>query len=86
MTRLLLEGDPLRVTLNIQGNPVRFYWQGQHHHVEHIWRRWEVDVDWWSEAGRIWREYLLLSTQGALLCEIYQDLTRKEWHFVRFYN
>lgn len=86
MTRLWLEGIPLQVTCNAQGNPTRFRWQGQTHRIEHIWRRWEVDVDWWSEEGRIWREYLILSTQDNLLCEIYQDLTRKEWYFVRFYN
>ena len=86
MTRLWLEGVPLQLTLNAQNNPMRFRWQGQSHRIEQIWRRWQIDSDWWSEEGRIWREYLLITTQDGLLCMIYQDLSCQEWYFVRFYN
>lgn len=86
MTRLWLEGVPLRVKLGRNGTPQHFVWQGQNHRIERIWRRWQIDVDWWSESGRVWREYLLVTTQDGLLCQIYQELGGKEWYFVRFYN
>lgn len=85
MTHLWSEGEPITVEVNSQGQPVRFTWQGRQHQLKYIIEHWQIDVDWWSEHGRIWRSYMTI-TAGSLLCVIYQDLVTHEWRLVRVYD
>ena len=86
MTRLWPDSEKIRVELNDAGWPQRFDWQGQAHAVQQIRQRWQVDGDWWSEAGHVWREYIALTTVDGLLCVIYFDLLDQTWHLSRMYD
>ncbi len=86
MTHLWLAGEPITMEVGSNGRPLRFSWQGRQHQLKYIVQHWQVDVDWWSEQGRVWRNYLTIITEGSLLCVIYQDLTTHEWHLVRVYD
>ena len=86
MTRLWAEGEAVQVELDQRGWPACFRWQGQLHPVQHIWQRWHVDTDWWADAGRVWREYIALTTQDGLLCVLYFDLTEQVWRLSRVYD
>ena len=86
MARLWTDSQDIQVELNESGWPGRFTWQGQSHTVQHIRQRWQVDGDWWSAAGRVWREYIALTTAGGLLCVIYLDLLDQNWYLSRVYD
>lgn len=86
MTRLWPEGETIRVTLGESGWPAQFTWQGQAHRVQQIRQRWQVDGDWWSEDGHVWREYIALTTADGLLCVLYFDLLGRGWHMSKVYD
>lgn len=73
MTRLWPDGQPVHLALDDQGMPKRFVWQGRLYVVAHIWQRWHLDLGWWEAEGRIWREYVGLSTDDGLFCVLYHD-------------
>ena len=86
MTQLWLAGEPITMETGSNGRPLRFCWQGRQHQLQYVVQHWQIDVDWWSEQGRVWRNYLTIITEGSLLCVIYQDLITQEWHLVRVYD
>ena len=86
MTRLWPDGEAVSVQLNAGGWPDRFTWQGRTHAVRQVRQRWQVDSDWWSEAGRVWREYLALTTADGLLCVLYFDLAQANWYLAAVYD
>ena len=69
-----------------RGQPFRFAWQGRSHRLQQVQQRWQVDSDWWSEEGRIWREYLAVITTGGLLCVIYFDFLEQGWYLAKIYD
>lgn len=86
MTRLWAEGAPISVETNSDGCPTRFAWRGRTHRLARIQQRWQVDTDWWSEAGRIWRAYAAVTTDTGMLCVVYQDLLSEEWFLAKVYD
>ena len=54
--------------------------------MQKIRQRWQVDGDWWGEQGRVWREYMALTTADGMLCVIYFDLLDQSWHLSRLYD
>ena len=86
MTRLWLQGEPLRVVVNAQARPLRFIWAGQSHTISRIIKQWEVDTDWWETTGRIWRAYYAACTEQGLLCVFYRDLLNGEWYLSKLYD
>jgi hypothetical protein len=86
MTRLWTEGETITVRLSERGWPVEFTWQGRLHGVQIIRQRWQVDTDWWTDEGRVWREYLALTTTDGLLCVVYFDLLNQSWHLSSVYD
>ena len=86
MTRLWPEGEPIRVEADATGRPLHFTWQGRNHRVQQIRQRWQIDTDWWSDDGRVWRDCLALTTATGLLCVIYQDLLTEQWYLTRLYD
>ncbi len=85
MTRLWPDSENITVELKA-GWPVRFTWRGRSHPVQKIRQRWQVDGDWWGEQGRVWREYMALTTADGMLCVIYFDLLDQSWHLSRLYD
>ncbi len=85
MTRLWPDSEIIEVELK-DGWPVRFNWQGHSHPVQQIRRRWQVDSDWWGEAGRASREYMTVITTDGLLCIIYFDLLEQTWRLAGVYD
>ena len=53
--------------------------------MQNIRQRWQVDGDWWSEAGHAWREYMAVTTADGLFCVIYFDLITQQWRLSRLY-
>ena len=86
MTRLWPEGESIEVDTDEEGRPVGFTWQGQSYRLHQIQQRWQVDNDWWREEGRIWRDYLAVTTTTGLLCVIYRDLAGDGWFVAKVYD
>jgi len=86
MTRLWSTGEVVRVVANGQNHPQQFVWQGRAHGVEAIQQMWEVDTDWWSEEGRIWRADFALTTDRGLLCVLFHDRLHSEWRLAKVYD
>jgi hypothetical protein len=85
MTRLIGNTETIEVTLDPNGNPSAFNWNGMHA-IEQVHQRWEVDTDWWSEHGRVHREYFAVTTTDHLLCVLYRDDLDGEWHIEKLYD
>lgn len=86
MSRLWPDGAPITVALDEQGRLAAFTWCGRTHTVTQVRQRWEVDADWWSETGRVWRAYVAVTTGSGLLCVLYQDLLSEEWFLSKLYD
>ena len=86
MTRLWPAGEPIEVNTDDEGRPVGFAWQGQSSRLHQIQQHWQVDNDWWSEEGRVWRDYLAVTTTTGLLCVIYRDLLGEGWWLAKVYD
>lgn len=86
MSRLWPEGAPIGVRVDGQGRPTAFVWQGRTHQVAQLRQQWLVDTDWWSEAGRIWRAYAVVTTDTGMLCVVYQDLISEAWFLAKVYD
>lgn len=84
MTRLWVSGKLITVTLDEQGCPTAFHWEGQRHPVQKIANQWRVDLDWWR--WRIWRDYFKLTTRTGLLVVVYHDLVFDQWFLQRLYD
>ena len=86
MTRLWGEEEVIKVTLDIRGWPMRFVWQSQAHVVQRVLQHWQVDTDWWSEQGRVYRDYVCVTTTDGLLCVICCDLLNQNWYLTKVYD
>ncbi len=86
MARLWPISEWIQVELGKDGWPARFTWNGRVYGVHKIRQRWQVDGDWWSEEGHIWREYVALTTTDGLLCVIYFNLLDQNWYLSRLYD
>ncbi|MCB0074137.1 MAG: hypothetical protein KDE20_21880 [Caldilineaceae bacterium] len=86
MTRLWPQGQPIDVATDSHGRPVRFDWQGRSHRLKQVQQRWQVDTDWWSEEGRVWRDYQAVITTDGLLCVLYLDLLEQRWYLAKLYD
>jgi hypothetical protein len=60
--------------------------RGATHQVAQLRQQWLVDTDWWSEAGRIWRAYAVMTTDTGMLCVVYQDLISEAWFLAKVYD
>lgn len=86
MTRLWENGVAVDVVRDGWNRPLNFVWQGRLHRIETIRQAWTVDSDWWSEEGRVWRDYFALTTSGGLLCVVYHDWLADEWRLAKVYD
>ncbi|MBP7961471.1 MAG: hypothetical protein KBG20_03875 [Caldilineaceae bacterium] len=86
MTRLWPEGDPIDVTLDRAQEPAAFAWQGRTHPVRRIRQRWQVDSEWWSPSGRVWRDYVAITTGDGLLCVLFHDRLAEAWFLEKVYD
>ena len=87
MSRLWEDGEDINVTLDTHGWPIRFVWQNQTHAVQRVLQYWNVDMDWWSEQGRVCRDYVSVTTSGGLLCVLYCDLLdQQRWRLSKVYD
>ncbi len=86
MSRLWPQGEPIQVQTDAVGRPLRFVWRQRTYRLAQLQQRWQVDTDWWSEAGRIWRDYVAVTTTDGLLCVLYQDLLTEDWFLSKLYD
>lgn len=84
MTRLLSE--PLTVQTDAAGRPLRFTWRNLHFRVAAIHQHWQVDTDWWDEAGRVYRDYVAVTTQDGLFCVLAYDHLTARWFLSHAYD
>ncbi len=84
MTRLWLRGMPISVQSDALLTPLVFDWQGQHHQIQTVAKRWRIDQQWWQQ--RIWREYFKVTTHSGLMVVIYRDLLSGQWYLQRLYD
>ena len=86
MSRLWPAGEAIAVTVDGQGRPVAFRWQGRQHRLVQVQQRWQVDTDWWSAGGRSWRAYFAVTTATGIFCVIFQDLSSQAWYLAKVYD
>jgi hypothetical protein len=86
MTHLWAEGQSITVLLDEHSRPLHFTWLGRQYTCQQIVQQWQVDLEWWREPGRIWRDYLALITVDGLFCVLYHDRLVDEWRLVRVYD
>lgn len=86
MTRLWPDGHPITVALNRGGEPATFTWQGRTHSIRCIRQRWQVDSEWWQPSGRVWRDYVAVTTGDGLLCVLFHDRLAGEWFLEKVYD
>lgn len=86
MTRIWSEGEPIRMETDGENRPVRFLWCGRRHQIQQIVQRWQVDSDWWSSEGRVWRDYVAAITTDGVLLVLYYDHLGAEWRLAKIYD
>ena len=86
MTRLWTTGNGIEVKQDPRGKIHTFTWRGRTHTVQKVRQQWQVDTDWWSEEGRVHREYLAITTTDGLLCLLYLDFLDEQWYLAKCYD
>jgi hypothetical protein len=84
--RQYARGEPIEVRVDQAEQPQAFVWLGVAHRVETIEDRREPRLDWWAATGEIHRLYYLLTTNRAMICEIYQDRASGHWFLSRTFD
>ncbi len=85
MTRLWPRGEAI-VTWGGDETPAGFTWQGTAHRIRRVCNRWRVHTRWWEPGQVVWREYVKVTTDSGLLCQIYRDLIAGGWFLSRLYD
>ena len=86
MTRLFSEAETIQPRLDQLGRPSSFTWATRIHTIDHVIQRWEVDTEWWSELGRVNREYFAVTTREGMLCVLYFDHLDEQWRLEKIYD
>jgi hypothetical protein len=86
MTHLWIAGNGIEVRKDDQDRIRAFAWKGRKHAVGRVHQHWQVDTDWWSDAGRVHRDYYALTTTDGLLCVIYRDFEDELWYIAKIYD
>ncbi len=86
MTRLWTGGQGIAVERDARGNLISFTWEGRTYPIQTIQERWQADTDWWSAEGRVYREYLTVTTTNGLLCVLYLDFLDEQWYLAKIYD
>jgi len=86
MTRTWRNGYPIDVKLDRLGRPIRLLLNGRWLTVRRVEQHWQVDTDWWSESGRVWRDCYALTTVEGMLCVIYLDMVINKWWLEKVYD
>ena len=83
--RLWVEGEPITLTCDAVGRPLRFIWQARRYEIEQICNRWRVSEEWWNPDDYAWREYIKVATTDKLLCLIAHNRATGDWYLIRTY-
>ena len=87
MTRIFEGGQPIAVTCDANGKPMRFTWRGHVNKIDRILETWEVHTDWWDSEGEVHRTNWAVLTAEGVLCVIIADhLAGGAWHLLRVYD
>ncbi len=86
MTRFWARGQAIQIQRNERGRLLNFTWRGQTHPVQKVRQQWQVDNDWWSEEGRVYREYFAVTTTDGILCVVYFDFLDEQWYLAKCYD
>ena len=54
-----------------EGRPVTFVLNEQRFRLLCIEQHWEVDTDWWSDDGRVWRRYVAATTLEGVVVVLF---------------
>jgi hypothetical protein len=86
MTRLWTEAQPIHVETDSLGSPTRFVWREHRFRLQRIVQHWQVDTDWWSVEGRVYRDCYAATTVEGVLVTFYRDLISDAWFLERVYD
>jgi len=86
MTRLWPAGETIEVETDAEEEPVRFVWHARPHALQQIRQHWQIDTDWWSENGRVHRDYYAVTTTDGLFCVLYHDRLEQTWRLAKVYD
>lgn len=85
MTHPWADGLPVTVTVDEYGIPVQLLWGEKEHRITRIFKRWQIDVDWWSATGHVWLLCFHVYTNYGLVC-IICDIGEQEWRLLRIFD
>ena len=85
MTRLLPRGELIEIWEGKEA-PAGFTWHGKPHQIDQVCNHWQVHTRWWEPRELVWREYLKITTNTGLLCQIYRDSVSEKWFLSRLYD
>ena len=86
MSRTWPSGHLIQVLTDAAGRPVTFVVNERRYRFFRIEQHWEVDTDWWSEAGRVWRRYVAATTLEGVLVVLFYDVLREGWYLEKVYD
>ncbi len=86
MTRTWPYGQPISAQTDDDGRPVTFVLNEQRFRLLRIEQHWEVDTDWWSDEGRVWRRYVAATTLEGVFVVLFYDVLRDGWFLEKIYD
>ncbi|MCB0148382.1 MAG: hypothetical protein M9936_32290 [Caldilinea sp.] len=86
MSRTWPSGHPIFAQTDAAGRPVTFVLSEYRYRLLRIEQYWEVDTDWWAEAGRVWRRYGAATTLEGVLVVLFYDVLREGWYLEKVYD
>lgn len=86
MTHTFQPPDQIHGSVDRDGSPTYFTWQGQRHKVVTKVESWEIHTNWWESTGVIRRVYHAIITDAGLFCVLYCDLLTNTWYMAKVYD
>jgi len=86
MSRTWPSGHPILAQTDDAGRPVTFVLSEHRYRLLRIEQHWEVDTDWFSDAGRVWRRYVAATTLEGVLVVLFYDVLREGWYLEKVYD
>ena len=86
MSRTWPAGHPILAQTDDAGRPVLFVLNEQRFRLLRIEQHWEVDTDWRSDDGRVWRRYVAATTLEGDLIVLFYDVLREDWFLEKLYD
>ena len=76
IVRCAFSRRPIRITVEADGPPAAFHWQGRRHAVGRWWGPERIETGWWR-GGIVRRDYYRVETTTGRRVWLFRDLSRR---------